>query len=73
MAVTNKTEKVTLKLELDGGIVEGKQKVVSKSFANVNLAALDQNLHGAATELAGLQKKGLLKVKRIEETSLIEE
>ena len=70
MAIVTKKEKMALKLELDAGIVDGKQKTASKSFNNVKLDALDDNLHQTATKLAGLQNKSLLNVKRVEETTL---
>jgi|SRR5690554_757228 hypothetical protein len=73
MAIVSKKEKMALKLELDAGIVDGKQKTTSKTFNNVKVTALDDNLHLAATELAGLQNKPLLNVKKVEETTLTEE
>ena len=53
--------------------MDGKQKTTSKTFNNVKVTALDDNLHLAATELAGLQNKPLLNVKKVEETTLTEE
>lgn len=73
MAINTIKEGVTLKLEFDGGVVEGKQKVFSKSFSKIKTDVLDENLHGTATSIASLQEDGLLKVKRIETTALIEE
>ncbi len=73
MAIIGTKEKVTLKLELDAGIVDGKQRITSKVFNNIKKDALDENLHLAATELSGLQNKNLLKVKKLEETVLMEE
>jgi len=72
MTITANKEKMTMKLELDGGIVDGKQKTISKAFNNVKTDALDENIHSAAITLAGLQNKSLLKVKRVEETTLTE-
>lgn len=63
-------EKISLKLELDNGVVDGKQKVLSKSFARVNTAAEDTNLFNAATAIGGLQEKSLLKIQKIETTTL---
>ncbi len=73
MAVIGIKERLSLKLELDDGLVDGKQKVKSKTLNNIKVDALDANLHGTALALAGLQAKSLLKVKRIEETALTEE
>jgi len=73
MAIASVKEKTTLKLELDAGTVNGKQKVKSKSFNNVKTDATDESLHEVATTLAGLQQNDLLNVKRVEETLLTEE
>lgn len=72
MAINPMKEKVVLKLELDGGMVDGKQKIISKSFSKVKTDALDDNLHATATSIAGLQENGLLNVKKIETTDLVE-
>ena len=73
MAVVGNKEKLTLKLELDAGVVDGKQRAQSKMLNNVKTSAEDENLHDVAVVLADLQNKPLLKVKRIEETLLTEE
>lgn len=73
MAIIGTKEKLALRLELDGGIVDGKQKIQSKVLNNVKTNAADENLHGTAVALVSLQSKSLLKVKRVEETLLTEE
>lgn len=73
MAIVSNKEKLALKLELDGGLVDGKQRTISKVFNNVKTNAVDENIHSTAITLAGLQNKSLLKVKRVEETTLTEE
>lgn len=73
MAIQTVKEKLALRLELNGGIVNGKQKIHPKTFAQIKTTADDVNLHAAATAIAGLQEKSLLKVQRVETTSLIEE
>lgn len=73
MAIIGTKEKLALKLELDAGVVDGKQKVSSKLLNNIKTNAADENLHGTAIALVGLQSKSLLKVKRVEETLLTEE
>jgi hypothetical protein len=67
MATAANISKKSLKLELDGGIVDGKQKVASKLFTNVKTDATDENLNISGQAIAGLQEKGLLKVKKVEE------
>ena len=71
MAITAIKEKSSLKLELDNGIVDGKQKTLSKSFTKIKTAAADEELHATAIAIANLQSKDLLKVKRVEEVSLV--
>jgi len=73
MAVNPIKEKTTLKLELDNGIVDGKQLVKSKNYNKVKTTATDEELYNTAVAIAGLQSRDLLKVKRIEEITLIEE
>ena len=70
MAILANKEKLTLRLELDGGMVEGKQKVNTKSFTQIKTTAEDQALFNTASAIAGLQEKNLLKVKRVEVTSI---
>lgn len=73
MAIIGIKERTTLKLELDNGMVDGKQRVLSKTFSKVKTSATDEDLHGAAMVLVDLQNKDLLDVKKVEETSLISE
>lgn len=73
MAIQTIKEKMTLRIELDGGIVAGKQKIDSKSFTQIKTASEDTDLYGTATAIAGLQDRDLVKVKRIETVSLISE
>lgn len=73
MAIQNLKEKVQLRLELDDGVVNGKQKLKSKSFIQIKTTATDEALYTTAMTIADLQAKDLLKVKRIEETSIFNE
>lgn len=73
MAIGNLKEKMTLRLELDGGMVEGKHKILPRSFSQIKADANDEALYSTAVALSGLQTKDLLKVKRIEVTSLWED
>lgn len=72
MAIETVKEKMSLKLELDGGIIDGKQKIHPKSFTQIKATAEDQNLYDAATIIASLQQKNLLKVQKVEITTLTE-
>lgn len=70
MAIQAIAEKVLLKIELDGGIVDGKQKVNYKSFSKIKTNAPDEDLHGTATSMAELQEKDLVAIKKIETSEL---
>ena len=73
MATVSVKEKTNLKLELDGGIVDEKQKIIMKSFSKVKTDALDEEVYDTALALQGLQQKDLLGVKKTEEVRLIRE
>lgn len=73
MAIRNKIEDVVLKLELDGGVVDGKQKIKAKRFNKVKVEVGDESIYETAVVLSGLQNRTLLNVKRLNEISLIEE
>ena len=73
MAIKNLKENITLRLELDAGVVNGKQTISSKSFTQIKTTATDEALYSAATTIADLQEKDLLKVKRLEVTSIFNE
>ncbi|MGM0397319.1 MAG: DUF1659 domain-containing protein [Bacillota bacterium] len=68
MAIEVTAEKRTLKLELDAGVVDGKQRISSKSYSNVKLDATDDGIHTCGEALAGLQELPLMKLKKVEES-----
>ena len=73
MAIKTIKEKTNLKLELDGGMVGDKQKVIPKSYSKIKTDALDEALYQTAVALQTLQSKDILNVKKVEEVKLIEE
>nr|WP_300006044.1 DUF1659 domain-containing protein [Tissierella sp.] len=73
MAIRTVVEKVNLKLELDGGIVDDKQKIIAKSYSKIKTDVLDEDLYATAAALQTLQSKNMLNVKRVEEVKLIQE
>lgn len=73
MAILSNKERVTLKLELDGGIVDGRQRTSTKNINNMKLDATDEAIHGTGLALTGLQSKEVLKIKKVEELTLVEE
>lgn len=72
MAIEVKTEKKTLKVELDAGVVDGKQKISTRSFNNVKVDATDENIHACGEVLADLQEMELMRLKKVEESVLTE-
>ena len=73
MAIKSIKEKTNLKLELDGGMVGDKQKIISKSYSKIKTDALDEALYETAVALQTLQNKAIVNVKRVEEVKLIQE
>ncbi|QSX09291.1 DUF1659 domain-containing protein [Alkalibacter rhizosphaerae] len=73
MAVETMKFGTKMVLKLDGGLNEkGEPIVKSKTYANVNTAAADQDIYDVATTLAGLQTRTLEGVHKLEETILIQ-
>lgn len=73
MAVKEAKEASKLKLELDGGMKGDKQIIKTKTYSKVKVDAVNDDIYAVGTSLAGLQKKQLLKVKKIEEMYLYQE
>ena len=55
------------------GVVDGKQKLIPRSFSQIKTTASDEELYNTATAIASLQNKNLMGVKKIEVSSLWEE
>ena len=72
MAMIRTKEKKELILELDGGVVNGKQKLVQKRFSNIVSNASDEKIYTVAIAIVGLQEKSLLKV-NVRDTDLLTE
>ena len=72
MAVETLAEKRSLKLALDAGIVDGKQKMAYKTFSNVKLDATDENIHVSGQAITSLQDFPLVQVRKIEESIIRE-
>lgn len=66
-------EKLSLRLELDDGVVNGKEKIKRKSYNQVNPTATDEDIHSVGKTLSSLQSRELVKIKKLEETILSEE
>ena len=70
MAIRNSKDKVVLKLELDAGIVDEKQRVSTATYNNIRATVTDEELHATGTAISSLQTKNLLAIKRNEEMTL---
>ena len=68
--MTKEITGLKLRLEYDGGIVSGKQKIVSKQYGNISKTVQDSDLHSVGKELSKLCDKTILEVKRVEITRL---
>lgn len=73
MAVVSVKEKASLRLVLDNGVVDGKQKIMSKTFNKIKTTVEDEDLYGVAVVLGNLQNKEVLDIRKVEETILSEE
>ena len=70
MAVSNIKEKTVLKLELDNGIVDEKQRTTTISYSKIRTTATDEQMYNTGVAIQRLQKKNLLGIKRTEEMLL---
>lgn len=66
MAITSLLNNKALILQFDAGIVDGKQKVINKTFNNINEQATDEKLFSSAEIIRSLQEKNMLKVSKRE-------
>lgn len=57
-------ETMSLMLEFDAGVVNGKQTLKNKSYSNIRQTATDESLLKTANTLAGLQERDLLTVRK---------
>lgn len=71
MANTNLV-KVRLRMKFDGGLVDGKEKVIAKNYQAIQPTATNEGLHSAAIAMASLQDKALIGVVRLDETEITE-
>lgn len=70
--IERQVQRVSLRLEFDNGIEDGKQKLISKSFNRFKKEVEDENLHGFASDLSSLQDRDVINIKKVEEVYLIE-
>lgn len=71
MAIISTKNASSIKLSLDYGIdVKGKTIVKSKSFNNLKSDAIDDDIYEVVESIMGLQDFALLKVNRIDNTTL---
>lgn len=71
--ISSQKENVSLKLSLVDSIKDGKEKIKSKTFANISFTAKDEAIHSLGSTMVSLQEKPLSKMVKVEETSLIQE
>lgn len=73
MAIREIKEKSTLRLTLDEGMVDGKQKMKTKSYSKVKPEANSENIYRTGVILGSFQEKEVLDISRVDVVSLIEE
>ena len=57
MAIRTQKEKTTLRLELDNGIVDGRQRIISKNFTKVKTSAQDEDLYATAAAIGDFKAR----------------
>lgn len=70
MTTTALLEKKSLILCFDGGVVDGKQRTINRTFNNINDQATDAKLYSTANLLASVQERDLLEVNKREISSI---
>ncbi len=70
MAVLPIQNPSSLRVKLDLGLVEGKQKTKSKTYSNVKISATDQDIYDVAEAIMGLQKHTVLEIIKQDFTNL---
>lgn len=58
--------KNVLRLELDAGVVDGKQRIIARNFTAKTLDMTDEEIYTAGTSIGQLQKRDLLTVNRVD-------
>lgn len=66
------TKKLALKINFDNGLVDGKQKLKSKTISQVGKSATDEGLLEVANVIGGLQTKDIYEILKIETKELTE-
>ncbi|QJA09087.1 DUF1659 domain-containing protein [Romboutsia sp. CE17] len=70
MAVVEFQNPSSLKIVLDLGLVDGKAKTRSKSFANLKYDAALQDVYDVGVALMGLQKHDVIDIIKVDNTTL---
>lgn len=73
MAVIGIKDTIRLQIELDAGLIEGKQYKVTRNYNNIRPAITNEKAHQLGLILAGLQEKSVLRFNLNEITTLTEE
>ena len=68
--MVNEKQKITLRIGLDAGLVDGVQKYKHKNFAQISLDTTDQALFEAGEALGQLFAEELSYIHKVEETQL---
>ena len=72
MAVVRTKQKKELMIDYDGGVVDGKQKIITKRYTNIVSNVSDERIYAASVAICGLQTNNLVKV-NVRDTDLLTE
>ncbi len=67
---TVKKDSSRLRIQYDGGVIDGKAKVIARTYNQIAVTASDDSLYATANAIAGLQDKPVLAIKRVDESTI---
>lgn len=70
MEIKNRKEKISMKLVLNNGLVDGVEKFKTKTYNKIKTDALDSDIFQAGTVIGNLHSKNVEELLKIEESSL---
>lgn len=70
MEIQSSKEKISLKIVLTEGMVDGKEKLKSKTYNKLKTDAENTSIYEAGTILSDLQSKELKNIMKVEESIL---
>lgn len=73
MALESRPLNARLQLQLDFGQNEDGRRITrTRTYSNINSDASDQDIYDVAQALAGLQSHGVIAVRKVDQTELVD-